>query len=314
MMRPSRKESKATTALVIGAVSLDIVEYAAGKRMSARFGGVSHNVARALAALGVIPTFLTPRYTGELSPATASQLVQAGIDWQPLEEAAPLAHFFACVDDDGALDRLRFVDNEAFKPLTAARLEQAVELSRNCEAVVSCTDLTLEALQGIRDATSARGLAFWLVASDAVTVAKAAAIKPLVDVICLNSDELAAVTEGGNDDRSLAEAGRSLVGAEGVAAVTLGEHGALLVDPASSSYWRQQPTTAVVRPSLGSGDVLAGALLANRLEGRAWPEALSRSTVVAEQFVVAGDPMLPAFDRIEAPSANPPPSQAFALR
>lgn len=312
-MHLSRDEQKSTVPIVVGAVSLDIIEYAAGDRIVARFGGVSHNVARALAALEVPPIFLSPRYVGELGKAVASQLTRTGINWRPLAKTAPLAAFFARVDADGALGHFRFVDNEAFTPLTGPALTRASGLLTSWGPVVACTDLSVEALQVLRDVTYANGVPLWLVASDAITATKATAIQPLADVVCLNSDELTAVSECADDDQSLAAAAGRLIGDDGVAVITLGEHGSLLVNMMTGNYLRQQPTTLVVRPSLGAGDVLAGSLLSNRLAGRDWPEALARSTVTAEQFVSAGDALFPAFDRIEEPASNPAPSQAFEL-
>jgi sugar/nucleoside kinase (ribokinase family) len=292
--------------LVIGVVSLDIVEYDGGRRMVARFGGVTHNAARALAALGDAPVFLSPRYAGDLADAVGALLSRNGINWHPLADTAPLAHFFATLDGDGNLGNYRFLDNAAFDPLAPDILtERTRELAGRCPAVLTCTDLSQEALQALREATLEAGLPLWLIASDALTAAKALVLEPRADVVCLNSDELAQLAGPENDDRALANAARALVSPQGHAVVTLGPLGALLTGPEAEGSWRQQPSSALVRPSLGAGDVLAGALLFNRCASMGWPEALAAATLTAEAFVAAGSPLAPAFDSIHQPDSVP---------
>jgi sugar/nucleoside kinase (ribokinase family) len=311
---PRATEEHQPTALVVGVISLDVIYHADSERVTIRFGGVSHNIAVTLAALDIQATFVSPSYTGEIGEAVPAHLARAGVDWRPLDAVAPLAHFSAEVGRDGSLGRHRFVDNDAFGPLTAAALgDSTLALPSACRAIVTCTDLSLDGLQALRDLARLRALQFWLVASDVTTAPKMLELRPLPDVVCLNSDELQRVSGALDESSSLARAAGGLVGGLGVAVVTLGEQGALMVDAANSTYWRQTQGASLTGSTLGAGDVLAAAMLAGRLHGLPWPKSLSDATARAEQFVAAGGAGTTLVEQLKPSCSSGPPPQAYGL-
>jgi sugar/nucleoside kinase (ribokinase family) len=276
-------------ALIVGAISLDVLEHKDEERIRAGFGGVAHNFAFAASLLGVGTVFVSPLYEGDLGAAVKARLARAGVRWHPLDPA-PLAHFFAEIEPDGSLGAHRFVDNHAFDPLTPATLsEKTIDVPDSCAAIGTCTDLSVDALQTLRRTALSHGIPFWLIASDQTTSVRASALEPRADVMCLNSSELAHLAQvDGEDVTALARAALSLVGPTGVAAVTMGARGALLVDRGTASCWYQPQRGLPGRSSLGAGDVFAAALLAADFSGCDRPGCLQAAVRAADAFVVGG--------------------------
>lgn len=274
------------TAAVVGVVSIDVIRYGGSNRAHIRFGGVAHNVAYTVAALGGSCMFVSPRHTGDVAAALEPHLGRVGVRWRPLEMAAPFAHFWANVTADGAISGHGFIDNGALETLSPAALGSFSDELAPCGAVVTCTDLAGSSLQALRNTARRLGIPFWLVASDRTTASRVLALEPLPDVACLNLEELSQVCEPRHDDRSIARAARGLVCSGGVAVVTLAGQGALLVDSAADIYWRQVQDDPATVHAIGAGDVLAAALLESRLRSVGWSQALATATAVANRFVV----------------------------
>jgi sugar/nucleoside kinase (ribokinase family) len=248
-----------------------------------------------------VVTIVSPRYLGDIGALVGAHLSQVGIRWEPIDDWTQLAHFAAVVEADGAFRSFAFVDNGALDPLTAKTLAMFPATLDRCSAVVTCTDISIAGLTALRARTDAAGIPFWVIATDEETAPEIARLRPLPDGVCLNIDELAAVSGiAPTDVNEVTRTARRLVGPSGVVLTTLGEGGAVLVDAAAGRSFHQSPGERMERSALGAGDVTAAALLAHRLAGSDWAEALSRAVATAEQFIRMGDPPAPTFDRVEA--------------
>ena len=177
-----------------------------------------------------------------------------------------------CVDRHGENTIVSLIDAALeFDPLAATGIDRRIGasdwvlLQGNLQANVTRACLTLAKS---RNATTAL--------NPSPTYAGSEYDWSLVDLVVLNCGE--ALELGRRDDP--VEAARVLLGAgAGTVVVTLGAAGSALVS-ADETLRAEAPQVAAV-DTVGAGDVFCGTLVAGRLEGLAWDEALQAASQAA---------------------------------
>jgi sugar/nucleoside kinase (ribokinase family) len=272
--------------VLVGTVALDVLHAGlVGSNLPAvrlRWGGVISNMACAMGVLGAHPRFVSTDYYGEMREAIAGHLAGNGVHWEPLTSRAPIPLFHA----RGAGERVyaeHFIGPQAVQVLTPGALRRRPHVFDSASAIVSCTDLPMAGLSWLGRVAAGRRVPFWLLAADTTEAGKLRRIHPPPDCVGLNLAELTGWL--GRPVSLLSEAVealRRLLRPEGRAVLTLGAAGALLVSAeqrhAGHVHHQPAPPMGAGSPTVGAGDVLFGCLLAARLAGAGWADALWTAT------------------------------------
>jgi len=270
----------AHTAVLVGTVALDVLHHGlTGTGLASviiRWGGVVGNMACAMGALGMRPSFLSADYTGEMRAAVANHLALNGVLWERLDVRAPLPLFHAKLGKDDITEE-HFIGDDALRVITPGRLAECTDLFTRTSAIVSCTDLDVTALDWLAETAAERGVPFWLLCSDPLEVGKLRLGRAQPTCIALNLRELAAwAGQPLLERRDTCVAARRLVRPAGCCLVTLGTAGALLVSGDDEpELFQPAPVVDQTAVTVGAGDILFGCLLSGRLRGLTWSAALA---------------------------------------
>ncbi len=266
------------TVLVAGSANLDFVvraphipapgETVLGKGFSTHPGGKGANQAVACARAGGVPTrmLLALGDDAQALPLRAS-LLGAGVELHVLQPAAAATGCaFICVAEGG--DNAITVApgaNAWLRPEHLPPLDGVAALLLQLET-------PLETVTAYARAGRAAGLTVVLNAAPAQPLP--AELLAALDLLIVNRGELATITGLGDD----VDAALSLLSVPNVV-VTLGDRG----QRARCDGLRlDQPAFGVdVVDSTGAGDTFCGALLAERLHGSGWPNALRYASAAA---------------------------------
>lgn len=279
----------AVTTVVLGVSSLDMVHHTS--RVELGFGGVSKNVACALAQLGQAPVFVSPSHGPEWNAALEKHFAAQQLSWRRWPVELPLPMYEAFLLPNGDVKRERFFDNGAFAPLSPALLRDSQRLWLDgADRVVASSDLHVRSLQAVQSLCRARRVPFYLISSSVAKAPRLPAVRP--DLLAMNQAELRRLMPA--ETRSLdpeaavlamAQAAADLVAAEGVALITRGAAGASLVLPALRRVLHQPVPTLRPASTVGAGDRLFAALIGQNSQEGDWPAALAEATRQTLQFL-----------------------------
>jgi sugar/nucleoside kinase (ribokinase family) len=243
-------------------------------------------MACAIGVLGREPRFVSTRYEGELSGAVELHLKDNNVRWCRTPISTPLPLFHARLRSGGVTDE-HFIGDQAIRALTPTTLNAQQALFRRTNAIITCTDLSADSLLWLRQEAAERKVPFWLLSSDTSQASKLRVIRPLPDCIALNLSELAVWhgTQLSSVSEAI-EALRSLLPHQGRALLTLGSSGALLVsEETEGADYQPAPVLKRDTAAVGAGDVMFGCLLAARLAGVGWVEALRQATAQTAAYL-----------------------------
>lgn len=276
--------------ILVGSVALDVLATGrVGAAPRLRWGGVVADFACAIGALGGNPLFISARYEGEMARAVASHLSGYGVTWLPIEKTAPLPVFEARITAQGDVSDENFLGEEAFEALTRDHLQPITPLLAKSCAIVTCTDLSMEALTWLRMEARELGRPFWLLACTASGVWKMVINGEPADVVSLNLQELATIRRAQPlRVGDVIDDVQSIVADHGTALVTLGAAGSLIVHPHTREVlYQPTPSLRGVPLTVGGGDVQFGCLLFHRISGKAWDESLRNSVAGTVSYLEA---------------------------
>lgn len=281
--------------VLIGSAALDVLHQGllggATSPVTLRWGGVVSNMACSLGVLGADPLLLSVTYSGELRWAIADHLAACGVNWLMLPATAPLAFFHARVMEDGTPADESFLGEEALTMLTPDLLEPVQNILVDASVVVTCTDVQQATLSWLRALTTASQVPLWLLCSADSEAHKLDISGNPADCVGMNVAELRRRNGSASSQAEIIEAVQEIVHPEGRCLVTMGTHGALLVDAASRTAYHQPAMQ--IEPnvtSVGAGDVLYGCILADRLAGVSWVPALRRATERTARYLARRGP------------------------
>jgi 1-phosphofructokinase len=231
-------------------------------------GGKGINVARAVAAAGEECVAVLPLASGD--PFEAALLTSGTATHRVAVEGRVRANL-ALTDPAGVTTKLNLPGASLSAHEVVAVVDSVVAQSAGARWLVLAgslppgvdDDFYVRVIRAVRRAHAAAPL----IAVDAAGAALAAAVaEGAPDLIKPNDDELAELTgtmlDGPDRVGAVVEAARSLVPTSARAAlVTLGAHGAVLID--SDGAWSALPPSIQVNSTVGAGDsALAGYVLA----------------------------------------------------
>ena len=234
-------------------------------------GGKGVNVSRVLAAHG-IPTLAVIPAGGSEGAQLADLLAPSGVPVVSVPLSSRTRSNVALVEPDGTTTKVNEPGPELIGTETAAMLERLVSFARSADWVVLSGSLP----RGVPDDFYAQIITRvhdigHRVAVDTSGAALRAAIAAAPDLIKPNADELAELT--GVELRTWADvveqADKLCTEGVGTVLVSLGAHGALLVD--STGVTRAYSPPVEVRSTVGAGDSTLAGFLAAGADG---PEAL----------------------------------------
>lgn len=292
----------AVTTMVLGVSSLDAVHHSS--RVELGFGGVSKNVACALAQLGQAPVFVSPSHGSEWNAALEQHFAARQLNWRRWPIELPLPMYEAFLLPNGDVKREKFFDNGAFAPLSPALLRDSQPIWLDgADRIVASSDLHVRSLQAVQALCRARRVPFYLISSSVAKASRLPAVRP--DLLAMNQAELRrlmpAETRHLDPEAEIlvmARAAAELVSPEGVALITRGAAGALLVRPALRRVLHQPVPTLRPASTVGAGDRFFAALISQNSQGFDWPAALAEATRQTLQFLA---PELGAVARDDLP-------------
>jgi fructose-1-phosphate kinase PfkB-like protein len=263
---------------VVGYSAIDILSLHQADTI-VRIGGVCTNVARVLGALGVHTTIITPKYFGELGRLLRCEFEQYRVKLQHLPVSGPLALFTAQVSSQGELLEEHFQDFGVGARTSVESIRGLLRSIQPCpQFLVACTDFELNELKVLRRIATEDLHRLCLVVTCVEEVGKVAALQGQLDLLSINLRELQELTRvrllSIND---IVVAAKPLVTSDGIAVISMGGDGAVLVDKRSRRAWHQSVPIISCKTSVGAGDVLTGGLIAEYLGGASWEVALSRA-------------------------------------
>lgn len=210
------------------------------------------------------------------------------MDWLRLPERAPLPVFHAELVEGSVVDK-RFLGERALGLITPELLDKSRDLFEDAGVLAAGTDAEEPGLAWLADTARDRGVPFWLLSADPNEVSKLRPQGRGADLVALNLRELVLWAGRPLTGRAdIAAAARRLPDPGGHCLVTLGGDGSLLV-PADGSEPVHQPAVTLAGEviTVGAGDVLFGCLLAGRLAGLDWIQALAEATALTSRFLGA---------------------------
>jgi 1-phosphofructokinase len=236
-------------------------------------GGKGVNVSRALAANDVATRAVLP-LAGPDGTLLAALLTEAGITFVPVEVTGPTRSNISVVEPDGTLTKI----NAAGHPLSADEVETILDTATSDLAsvtwVVGCGSLPPDTRPDFYAALVERARAKdVLVAIDTSGKPFDACLEARPDLVKPNLEELAELVGRPLDtiDQVVAAAGEVRVDGPHTIVVSLGKHGAVLVDGGEPVL--AIPPPIVPQSNVGAGDSLLAGFLAGGGRG---PDALRR--------------------------------------
>lgn len=263
---------------VIGGANIDIMATASHAlvpndsnpgHVAMSYGGVAHNIARDLHALGHPVRFATIFGGDIFGTLCREQCEAAGLDLSLSQQRdGTRGGLYLCVNDHSGELVVAVADTEAVTHITPEWLAERIDDINNSDAVVADTNIATAALLYLLDNCTAPLMV------DTVSTAKAPriidALKSSRDrrlhTLKLNRHEALAVT--GADD--IDDAVRALH-AQGVQRVyvTLGSHGTLCSDGQATHSLPALPVTDIVNTN-GAGDAFLAGVVHATLSGDAF--------------------------------------------
>ena len=271
--------------LVVGSVNHDLVvaverlpapgETVLGAELEEHEGGKGANAATAAARLGAAVAMVGAVGADERGHGALAALTGAGVDVALVERRDDAPTGVAVVAVDGAGENQIVVAPGANATVTAAQVERALEERAGAvDAVLVSCEVPDEAVAAAVRGAHARGLRCVLNPAPArPSLLELARWAPL-----LTPNRAEAAQLAGEEDAEAAAT--SLAGRTGApVVVTLGENGALLVEPGAA---RRFPARAVsVRDTTGAGDAFNGAFGARLALGDALGDAVAYAVAAA---------------------------------
>lgn len=281
--------------VVVGPVSVDVlyrdVASTGGKEVYLQFGGVCHNITCTLAAHGLSPVFMSPRFSGDIGECLPGHLSARGVRWSPTKDDVPLSLFTANIGPTGSVSNELFIDGGAARVLDAATFRQSYGVFRQASAIVSCSDLSLNALEELAEISRLHDVPFCLV-STSVEEVKKIRLKRKADIVSLNIKELNTLFAINDTELSaIARNAVTLVSDNGACIVTLGEMGSLICTPYENEFIYQSVPLVDAKSTVGAGDALFAIVLADRLLGSSWADAIHHAAGIVCSFIQA-DPQV----------------------
>ena len=289
-MEKQIQESYLPPVAVVGTVALDILhfwnEVRTTQRVRIEIGGVCKHVACLLGNLNVATYFITTRFTGELGTSLGDLLQLNQVTWLPLVTEAPFALFEAHLDAQANVFDETFIADESLDALTPSALQAHAALAGS-KIIVSCTNLSTDALDCLADMADTRKARFWLLSSSALDTPKIAQLERPLDLLAMNLDELHLLC--GDSFDTLAEISAAALRTKPMAnkvLVTLGSRGALLCQRGADHALFQPVKPIANRSPIGGGDVLFAGLLAAKMRGQEWDEAFAFGSACARAYLL----------------------------
>ena len=276
--------------VVVGTIALDILhlwnEERTTQQVQVTLGGVCKHVACVLGNLGAAPRFVTTRFSGELGIPLISLLHANHVEWLPLAAYAPLSLFEGHLDAHDHVFDEKFTEGESLELLTPTALQSHGAFA-DARVIVSCTNLSGAALNELAQIANERNARFWLLSSSTLETPKIAQIKPPLDLVSLNVEELQWLV--GYSLETVSQIATAALKSRPMAdkyLVTLGSRGALFCQRGADHVLFQPVEPISGRPPIGGGDVLFAALLAARIQGRAWDDAFTFGATCARNYLL----------------------------
>ena len=276
--------------VIVGTVALDISHLWDARQTAQHvridLGGVCKHVACVLGTLGDAPRFVSARFSGELGAQVAHLLQANHVDWRPLPTYAPLSLFEAHLDDHDRVFDETFVEGESLELLTADAL-QSHDAFSGARLILSCTNLSVAALNQLADSAAEQGARFWLLCSSRLEAPKIGQIEQPLDLVSLNLEELARLVDCPLETLpQIGSAALAIKPAADKCLITLGSRGALLCQQ-HLDYALYQPVAPITgRSPVGGGDVLFAGLLGGKLRSQSWEEAFAFGARCARNYLL----------------------------
>lgn len=276
--------------VVVGTIALDVLhlwnEGRTAQQVQVALGGVCKHVACVLGNLGVAPRFVTTRFSGELGAPLTSVLHTNHVEWLPLPASASLSLFEGHLDAHDHVFDETFTDGESLELLTPASLQSHGAFA-DARVIVSCTNLSAAALNELAQIANEVHASFWLLSSSTLEAPKIAQIKPPLDLVSLNVEELQWLV--GYSLETVPQIATAALKSRPMAdkyLVTLGSRGALFCQR-GADYALFQPVEPLTGHSpIGGGDVLFAGLLAAKVQDRTWDQALAFGATCARNYLL----------------------------
>jgi len=179
-----------------------------------------------------------------------------------------------------------FTEGESLELLTPAALQSHSALA-DARVIISCTNLSVEALNELAQIANERDARFWLLSSSTLEAPKIAQIKPPLDLVGLNIEELQWLV--GYSLETLPQIAAAALQSKPMAdkyLVTLGSRGALFCQRGADHLLFQPVQPIGGRSPVGGGDVLFAGLLAGKVRGQTWEEAFAFGAACAQKFLL----------------------------
>jgi sugar/nucleoside kinase (ribokinase family) len=298
--------------VVVGTVALDIIHFwnedRTAQQVRVELGGVCKHVACALGNMGAAPRLVTTRFSGELGVNLASLLHANQVEWLPLAASAPLSLFEAHLDVHDHVFDETFTEGESLELLTPTAL-RSYSAFADARVIVTCTNLSAVALNELAQIAHERSAPFWLLSSSTLGTPKIAQIKPPLDLVSLNIEELQWLV--GYSLETLPQIATAALQSKPMAdkyLVTLGSRGALFCERGAEHVLYQPVEPLAGRSPVGGGDVLFAGLLGAKVQGRTWDEALAFGAACAQAYLLRDPHSATPYANLALPpeSALPP--------
>ncbi len=313
-MRPNSESTVypyAPPVVIVGTVALDVSHFWNECRTSQHIridlGGVCKHVACVLGKLGLSPRFVSTRFSGELGAQIGYLFQENQVDWRPLSAYAPLSLFEAHLDEHDHVFDEAFVEGQSLELLTPNAL-QSHDAFVGARVIVSCTNLSISALNQLADIADQEGAYFWLVSSSSLDAPKIGQIRRPLDLLSLNLEELARLVDGPLE--TLPQIGSAALQIKPIAdkcLVTLGSRGALLCQQ-HLDYALYQPVAPIAGHSpVGGGDVLFAGLLGGKIRGQSWGEAFAFGARCARNYLLRDQNSAMPYTELESNDNKPLP-------
>jgi sugar/nucleoside kinase (ribokinase family) len=247
-----------------------------------------------LGVLGEKPHFVSTQFGGELGQMVADVLTANQVNWQPLAVQAPFSLFEAHIDSADQVFAESFIEGESLTRLTPEILHCQAVIA-NANVLVGCTNLSVEAMTALADIAQENNRPFWLLTSSNAEVPRIRDLLNRIDqhesgpiaLLSLNREELQLLVNRSLETLpDIAAAAIAITASVGHCLVTLGSRGALLAAH-GVQYVHYQPVAPISgRSPVGGGDVMFASLLAAKIQGQAWAEALTYAAVCTRHYLL----------------------------
>jgi sugar/nucleoside kinase (ribokinase family) len=265
--------------VVIGTVALDIYSKVTETGIVtayARYGGVCNNFACGLAAQGVTPTFISPRYDGEIGEMVDEHFKRKNILWSPLTVNSHLPVFSAEMNQNWVLTNEKFIDNEVFEVFTENRFSEKWSDIASASDIIMCLDLPERTINYICKLANRSEIRVWLIATNKYDIAKLSNISERIFMLSMNIDEVNSFV--GLSNLSLDQVFYQIDTNFGLyenVIVTMGPKGVILDSKLEGKFVCEPSKTIDDKPTITAGDIMTSCLYAHYLKSKSMRESLN---------------------------------------